>query len=146
MVGQECPTHKIKRIRVLVSNSQQGAVTVIALLQVFIRASQNDPPVCLGEFAEPVELGRCKENETRSRPLKPPQGHRAVIAEYDEVEIAREQVLLKPLPDGKVSVENLSTKIWIHEDRHGVDLQPGASRDFYPPVVLVIGSKTVTVQ
>jgi adenylate cyclase len=93
---------------------------------------------CRGEF----EIGR---NEGSESPGLASDGGRLVIAGMKERGIARKQASVEPLADGRIRLNNLSTKVKIHLS-HGAELAPGQSRDLPLPAVFKIGPKAVRVQ
>jgi adenylate cyclase len=99
------------------------------------------------EFDGPVELGRQRDRDELLFSRKSEGStFRWVIARRDETTVGRNQMLLTPLPDGRVKVTNGSDKQPIRFlDRP--DLGPSASCEANLPVLIILGpTKTVRVQ
>lgn len=98
-----------------------------------------------GEFDGVVELGRQKGNE------EPPvhvqrfaDRSRLVVAPFDEDIVSREHVVLEPLHDGKVRVNNMS-KVRPIRLNDGLEIKTEKSASLDPPFSFSLGSKTVNV-
>jgi adenylate cyclase len=99
------------------------------------------------EFDGPVQLGRQRDREESLFSRKQESGSwRWVIARRDETTVGRNQILLTPLPDGRIRVHNGSDKQPVRFlDR--ADLPPGSACEAALPVLIILGpTKTVRVQ
>lgn len=100
-----------------------------------------------GEFDGQVELGRQRDRDEELFSRKQENGvWRWVIARRDETTVGRNQLLLTPLPDGKVRLSNGSDKQPVRfADRP--DLQPLAALEVALPILIILGpTKTVRIQ
>jgi len=98
------------------------------------------------ELAGPLELGRQNDpEEGLYTPREISDRSRMVIARLDEQSISRKHVLLTPLPDGQVRIENLSTTLALFFSG-GTELKPGARTDVALPMVLSLDPKVVRIE
>src|SRR5438094_1611381 len=93
-----------------------------------------------GDLAEPLELGRQRQDElTHDLYALLPSASgpaRLLVARQSEGNVSRQHVLLEPLPSGAVRVSNRSQIPLLIGD--GTALPPGSGRELAPPFRLLL--------
>ena len=111
-----------------------------------IRVYDRGKVVYVGEFAEPVELGRQRQADAGAYTKSVVDGRcRLVIAGQEETSVPRQHAVVTPVDGGKVRLNNLSNAIPVHLF-NGDSVAPGASCDVPLPAVLTLGKRTIRVQ
>ena len=105
--------------------------------QRLVHSAEGNGAVELGRQAvgEPAPFGEVKDTSPR----------RMVIARLDEDTVSRKHLRLDPLPDGRVRVANLSTKLPVVVGS-GMEVPPGANIEVGLPAVFTVGRRTIRVQ
>jgi adenylate cyclase len=99
-----------------------------------------------GEFCGPVELGRQnREEEKLYSPLACEGRTRVPIASLIEQRISRKHLLLSPLADGRIHINNCSDSRRVLL-AGTINIEPLGQADASPPFSLMIGGKTIRVQ
>jgi len=98
------------------------------------------------ELAGPLELGRQNDpQEDLFAHKQIPGRSRLVIARLDEQSISRKHVLISPLGDGRVRVENLSAALPVVVSPAN-ELKPGSRCEVALPLILTLEPKTVRIE
>jgi hypothetical protein len=98
------------------------------------------------QVAGSLELGRQIDAEEGLFDLQPGAGRaRLAIARFDEPGFSRKHILLTPLADGQVRVENLSTALSVFLAGSN-ELKPGSHCEIRLPVFLTIEPKVIRVE
>ncbi len=98
------------------------------------------------EAPGPVELGRQDKGEEGPYSYRQLTGlWRFIVAPFVEDHISRRHVLVEPQSNGRLKITNLSRSLPLRLE-NAPALKPLATWETLPPVVLVLGHKTVRIQ
>jgi adenylate cyclase len=108
---------------------------------------EQDQLVHSEEFSGALELGRQGqgENGPYSHSLLPSGIRRLIIARFAESSISRKHLLVEPLPNSRVRLTNLSSKVRLPLT-DGRSIMPGATEEIPYPAYLTFGSKKIALR
>lgn len=124
--------------------SQGTAMSTALRITIFDQGRQ----VYSDAYTEPVELGRQQDKDEGEIYQVRRKGSlvRIPIALAREAGVSRRQVVIEPLPDGWVRLQNPSAEASIRLLEDPRELSPKSSRDLLLPVTLIIGSRKVRLE